>query len=441
MDMVRNALDRRRRGTHYTDRMQRILGVCQDCGLLWHEERVTYRNGQSEMRRVDDIEAVGEVHVTPQYEKYGLTVRPRVLNRVKNLGPHFAYALNVPNTSVEVDGNVVYVRVPRPGAGNDPTVTFEQAWGIAPDIPRGSVLLGVDEEHQQLVLDLTAPSSVHAAVIGMTGSGKSTLMRTMVLSAQMIGGAEVALFDPSGGLEPLSGHPSVWRGGMFRRAEDCELGLEALASTIGRQRRGLMLVAVDEVPDLVAQRPKIRDHLSRLAQAGRHAGLHLILGAQHPLASELGSSTLRNIAVRLVGRVSDPGAAYNAAGRRDSGAESLRGRGDFIVVNGSTVRHFQAACPSAELLHRWAARYPPHPPRVPVRPSKDALSRRVGSGRGLDEIPDEVLSEIQRFVAENGEAPSLNWVYRMTRERLPSGGFRREKAQRAIDAAMEGWRA
>jgi DNA segregation ATPase FtsK/SpoIIIE, S-DNA-T family len=437
MDMVRNALDRRRRGTHYTDRMQRILGVCQDCGLLWHEERITHRNGQWEMRRIDDIEAVGEVHVTPQYEKYGLTVRPRVLNRVKNLGPHFAYALNVPNTSVEVDGNVVYVRVPRPGASSASTITFEQAWGIAPDIPRGSVLLGVDEEQQQLVLDLTAPSSVHAAVIGMTGSGKSTLMRTMVLSAQMIGGAQVALFDPSGGLEPVSGHPSVWRGGLFRRAEECELGLEALATTIGRQRRGLMFVAVDEVPDLVAQRPKIRDYLSRLAQAGRHAGLHLIVGAQHPLASELGSSTLRNIAVRLVGRVADPGAAYNASGRRDSGAESLRGRGDFIVVNGSTVRHFQAAYPSAELLRRWAARYPPRPPRVPVRPSKEAPRRQGGVGRGPDEIPDDIVDEIRRFIAENDEPPSLNWVYRTTRERLPSGGFGRDKAQRAIDAALE----
>ncbi len=437
MDMVRNALDRRRGGTHYTDRMQRILGVCQDCGLLWHEERVTHRNGQWEMRRIDDIEPVGEVHVTPQYEKYGLTVRPRVLNRVKNLGPHFAYALNVPNTSVEVDGNVVYVRVPRPGAEHDPMVTFEQAWEIAPDIPPGSVLLGVDEEHQQLVLDLTAPSSVHAAVIGMTGSGKSTLMRTMVLSAQMVGGSQVALFDPSGGLEPVSGHPSVWRGGIFCRAEDCELGLEALASNIGRQRRGLMFVTVDEVPDLVALRPRIRDHLSRLAQAGRHAGLHLIVGAQHPLASELGSSTLRNIAVRLVGRVADPGAAYNATGRRDSGAESLRGRGDFIVVNGSTVRHFQAACPSVEMLRHWARRYPPRPPRMPVRPSGMGANRHGGGGRGLDEIPDGVVKEIRRFAAENGEAPSLNWVYRMTRERLPTGGFGRDKAQRAIDAAME----
>ncbi|MBC7234365.1 MAG: DUF87 domain-containing protein [Chloroflexi bacterium] len=437
MDLLRSALDRRRHGTHYADRMHRILGVCQDCGLLWHEERVSYRNGQVELRRVDDVEPVGEVVVTPQYEKYGLRVRPRVLNRIKNLGPQFAYALNVPTTTVEVDGNVVYVRVPRPGADQDPLVTFEQAWRIAPDIPRGSVLLGIDEDHQQLVLDLTAPSSAHAAVIGMTGSGKSTLIRTMVLSAQMIGGAEIALFDPSRGLRPLSGHPSVWRGGMFRSAEECELGLEVLANSIGRRRRGLMYVIVDEVPDLVAQRPRIKDHLARIAQAGRHAGMHLILGAQHPLATELGSTTLRNIAVRLVGRVADRNAAYNATGRRDTGAETLRGRGDFIVVNGATLRHFQAAYVPDDWLRRWVARFPPREPRLPVRPARSP-SHVGSSGRGLDEIPDSVVEEIRRFMRKNGRRPSLNWVYRMTRECLPSGGFGRDKAQRAIDAAVEG---
>ena len=127
-------LDRQGHGTHYADRMQRILGVCGDCGLLWHKERVTFKNGAIEFHRVDDIEPEGSVLVTAQYEKYGLRANPRLLPRLKTMGPQFAYALNVPATSVEVDGDIVYVRVPRaPGVAAMFTVSMSSS--LAPTLP------------------------------------------------------------------------------------------------------------------------------------------------------------------------------------------------------------------------------------------------------------------------------------------------------------------
>ena len=220
MNKLRLKLDRNRKGTHYSDRMHRILGVCQDCGMLWHDEQIARRGGGIEIKRVDDIEPTGRVLVTPQYEKYGLRVNPRILPRLKKMTTQFAYALNVASATVEVDGNTVYIRVPRPQRDASSTITFEQARAIAPNIPRGNLLLGIDDEHQQLVIDFTSPTNAHAAAIGMTGSGKSTLMRTMILSAQLIGGAKVALFDPTNGFYSLSGHPSVWGGGLFQSPAD-----------------------------------------------------------------------------------------------------------------------------------------------------------------------------------------------------------------------------
>jgi S-DNA-T family DNA segregation ATPase FtsK/SpoIIIE len=443
MTALMGALDKRRHGTHYADRMQRILSVCQDCGLLWHDERITYRTGVSEVKRVTDIRGANRVLVTPQYEKYGLQVNPRVLKRVQGLAKQFAYALNVPSAAVEVDGNIVYVRVPLAVCAEDRLVTFEQAWQIEPRLPGGCLLLGVDEEHNQLVLDLTAPTNVHAAVIGMTGSGKSTLLKTMILSAELVGEAQVALFDPSRGLYPLSGHPSVWRGGLFSQADECEAGLAALARTVSRGAGRLTYVFVDEVPDLVAQRPRVRDHLARLAQAGRHAGIHLVMGAQHLLSSEMGPMTMRNVPVRLVGRVADSTAGYQAAGRGDVGAESLRGRGDFVVVTGSQVRHFQAAYVSEPLLRAWERRYPPRTPAVPVEGTAGVA--RAASyanqapakvlGRPQDDIPPEVLALITAYVDEHRRAPSCNWVYQHTRDLLPGGGYSRAKARRAIALA------
>jgi S-DNA-T family DNA segregation ATPase FtsK/SpoIIIE len=425
--------------------MHRILRVCKDCGILWHEEQITYGNGMTEKRRIDDIEPAGRVLVTPRHEKYGLRANPRVLSKLKKMASQFAYALNVPQADVEVDGNVVYVRVPRSDGEGEEIVTFRRAWNMAPDVAQGHVLLGVDEDHRQLVVELTSPTNVHAAVIGMTGSGKSTLMRTMILSAQMIGGVQVALFDPSKGFRPLSGHPCVWRGGLFGPPGDCERGLATLARSIGRGHNRLTYAFVDEVPELIMQEPAIKDHLARLAQAGRHAGVHLILGAQHPLSSDLGPVTMRNVAVRLVGRVSDRTAAYNATGRSDTGAWKLLGKGDFLVVNGSKVRHFQAAMIGQQTLRSWARRYPPRPPRVPVRPDPASRGGRGGTadeardsasaGRPEDPIPEEVVREIEGYIETHGEPPSLNWVYRFTKRTVPTGGFNRDKARRAIAAA------
>jgi DNA segregation ATPase FtsK/SpoIIIE-like protein len=431
-------LDLRRRGTNHTDRMHRIMAVVADCGLAYHLDK----SG----RPVTDIEADG-IEVTGQYERYRLAVKPRVLPRLLNMAPQFGLALNVPGVAVEVDGGRVIVRVPIPQKAAS-RLDYPDAFGMGRLQP-GVVLLGQDEDGAQLALNLLWPENVHCAVVGMTGSGKSNLMRCMALSALQTRGVHVALLDPTGDMLPLSGHPLIWRGGLFQDVEDIALALEALTAQINRQQSGVTLVFVDEVPDLVAQCPPIRDHLGRLAQAGRHAGIHLILGAQNPLTSELGSATLRNVPVRIVGRVADRIAAYNAAGRGDTGAELLRGKGDFLLVTGGDRIHFQAPYVADDLLAEWAERFPPRLPRVPVRaerspeggaernaeqiPAGGRFVRAGGSGgRGLDDIPPEVIEMVRAYRNSAGRWPSLTWIYEETRTMYESGGFGRDKARRAL---------
>lgn len=441
--------DRQRQ--HYIDRMHRILGVCHACGYLWHEEKG--RDGIPV--RLEDVRPQGKVLVTPQYEKYGLHVNPRVLPKLRGMGPQFAYALNVPTVAVEVDGDTVYVRVPREREAKSGVVLFEQAWALAPDIAPGGLLLGIDEAQQQLVLDLNQAGASHCMVVGMTGSGKSTLMQTMILSAEMTG-AHVALFDPSGGFQALSGHPSVWRGGLFRRAEDCEWGLGVLARSLANEGEasGALYIFVDEVPELVRQQPTIKEHLGRLAQAGRHRGYHLILGAQHPLVADLGAATIRNIPVSLVGKVRDKQAAYNATGRSDSGAENLRGAGDFMAYISDSKTHFQAAMPSDQMLREWAKRYPPRSPRIPPKPTALApgnhgayiMSSNAPSGNGpggsvVDDIPAELKARIWSYYCKNDrQAPKPQWVRDITKRhalgRAKAAEYRYLKACRAIYFAL-----
>jgi S-DNA-T family DNA segregation ATPase FtsK/SpoIIIE len=420
-----------RRGTHYSDRMNRILGVIADHGLLYHDTP----DGQ----RITDITA-GDIENTPTAERYALDVPPRLLPRVRAMRQQFAYVLNVPRAEVEIDGGRLFVRVPKPQGERD-IVDFESCYTMR-KIKRGAVLLGMDDEGAQLCLDFTKPENTHAACVGMTGSGKSYLMRAMALSALMGKGLRVALFDPIGDFELLGGHPLVWRGGAFRTPDEIELGLEALTAQINRGKGEAVLVILDELPDLIMQRPAIKDHVQRLAQAGRHAGVHLVIGAQHPLNADLGPTTMRNIPCRLVGKVADATAAYNAAGRRDSGAEKLGGRGDFVYINGDVRTHFRAAFVDDALLRDWAERYPLREPRIPVRAARKAAQNTEGiflpdggsPGRPQDDIPPEVVEGLQDYNAVNGEWPSLRAIYRMTLD-LYGEGFGRDKAKRALALA------
>jgi S-DNA-T family DNA segregation ATPase FtsK/SpoIIIE len=88
--------------------------------------------------------------------------------------------------------------------------------------------------------------------------------------------------------------------------------------------------------------------LTRLAQRGREAGLHLVIGVQKPSTAALGPMLKANFPVRLVGRVASAEDARVAAGQAASGAERLLGRGDFVAVAGGQTVHFQAAWVSPE---------------------------------------------------------------------------------------------
>ena len=108
---------------------------------------------------------------------------------------------------------------------------------------------------------------------------------------------------------------------------------------------------VDEAVDLLMVGGKpVEDALIRIAQRGREAGLHLVIGAQKPSAGVLGA-VKANLPVRLVGRVTSADDARVASGVAASGAEKLTGHGDFLAVAGGQVTRFQSAYLSA---HDWA---------------------------------------------------------------------------------------
>ena len=101
---------------------------------------------------------------------------------------------------------------------------------------------------------------------------------------------------------------------------------------------------IDELADLMmAGGRAIERPLTRLAQRGREAGIHLIACTQRPSAAVIGGLIKSNFPVRIVGSVASPEDAKVATGIGGTGAERLLGQGDFLVVAKGQVTRMQAA--------------------------------------------------------------------------------------------------
>ncbi|MBZ5525732.1 MAG: hypothetical protein LAP21_26220 [Acidobacteriia bacterium] len=103
-------------------------------------------------------------------------------------------------------------------------------------------------------------------------------------------------------------------------------------------------VVIDEMADLVeAGGYGVARSITRLTQRGREAGIHVIGCTQKPTVEAIGSLVKSNFPVRLVGSVASPEDAKVASGLKETGAERLLGRGDFLLVVKGQVTRFQAA--------------------------------------------------------------------------------------------------
>ena len=312
--------------------------------------------------------------VTPRFIQFKLAPQLGTrVSKVASLAEEIALALGSREARVYRDGNRINVEVPRQG-GSDPVRLLPLAQRMAPP-PTASALLGIDETGTPLLLRLPSPDVAHVLIAGTTGSGKSALARTMLTSLAMFNRqrhVQLILIDPKHrGFAALARLPHVL-GGIAGDMAEIMGRLAWLVEEMERRDQAKvaeprLVVAIDELADLLQVGGKSAEVLiTRLAQRGREAGIHLIACTQKPSAALIGGSMKANFPVRLVGMVASSDEARYATGISGSGAEKLEGKGDFLlVVKGETVR-FQAAWLGPKDLesvaHRLAANLPPFAP-------------------------------------------------------------------------------
>ena len=358
--------------------------------------------------QADRIEAVLSLHkvparvtggtVTPRWVRF--QVLPAVgakISRIKNLSEELAAALDAPSCRVSRRGAAVAIEVPRDDPQpvcllplfrqltNQPTNQLTNQ----PPIPPVTAILGLAEDGSPLLIRLPSPDVAHILVAGTTGSGKTALLQTMILSLAMVnpppiggGGRGVALvlIDPKGcAFSLFEGLPHLARP-VIRDMEETTEALQSLVRLMERRGQGdkgtrgqgqapsagsgqasslrpSVVIVIDELADLLMVGGKaIQWALTRLTQRGREAGIHIIAATQKPTTAVLGSLVKANFPVRLVGRVTSVEDARTATGWSGTGAERLLGRGDFLAVAEGRVMRFQAARVSPAEVRETVAR-------------------------------------------------------------------------------------
>lgn len=310
--------------------------------------------------QADRIEAVLAQHRVPGRVKGGV-VTPRFIqfqvatrlgtkvSKVSALAEEIAMALGSREARVYRQGSAINVEIPR--SRPDPVRLLPLCKRLT-TVPSVTAVLGVDENGTPLLLRITSPDVAHILIAGTTGSGKTALARTLLTSLAMhnrLGQLQIILIDPKGrGFGPLARLPHVLNG-VQNTVEGALACLKWIVGEMERRDRDrvsqpALIVAVDELADLIQTGGKpVEEMLTRIAQRGREAGIHLLACTQKPTASLIGGAMKANFPVRLVGAVASSDEARYATGVSGSGAEKLEGKGDFLLVAKGSLVRFQAA--------------------------------------------------------------------------------------------------
>lgn len=336
--------------------------------------------------------------VTPRLVRFHLSTPLGVkVRQVEGLAEEIALSLGAPSCRVYRQEGQVQVEVPRvdarpvhlldlcqrlhaprpqaypvPDTGKEAVLRRQRGAqaqvagpGAQVSVPPFTAVLGLDQEGVPLLVRLPSPDVAHVLIAGTTGSGKTALARTIILSLAMYNSPrtlQLVLIDPKArGLLPFEGLPHLLVPVVTRTEE----ALSILGRLVGEMERRdaegrsepRLVVVLDELADLVQVGGReMEGVLTRLTQRGREAGIHLVACAQKPTAVVIGSLVKSNFPVRLVGSVASAEDAKVASGLPGIGAERLLGQGDFLLVAKGQVMRLQAAYVEGEEIREMVGR-------------------------------------------------------------------------------------
>jgi S-DNA-T family DNA segregation ATPase FtsK/SpoIIIE len=247
----------------------------------------------------------------------------------------------------------------------------------------------------------------HALVAGTTGSGKSELLRALVVGMALSIDPEhlnFVLFDFKGGsaFMDLEGLPHVVGSVSDLDPKVATRALRSLDAEVRRRERELrdvgvtslddylagghdevapmprLLVVVDEFATMAAELPGFVDSLVSVAQRGRSLGLHLVLATQRP-AGAVTPNVRANTSARIALRVEDAADSSDVIGDTDAAAipRGAPGRG-FARLGPADLVAFQGAFLSSSKDDIGESAHPTRPFRFGFVAAPSGTDRGMG---------------------------------------------------------------
>lgn len=260
------------------------------------------------------------------------------------------------------------------GVNNAQELEIGKRWNASRSYETLRVPIGMREGNMYCYLDIHENAhGPHGLVAGTTGSGKSEMLQTWILSlAVNFSPEDVSIFiiDFKGGgmanqfvgLPHLAGNITNLGGNQIYRA------LVTIRSENQRRQRKFLeagvkdiyeytrlyknhelteaiphlLIIVDEFAELKKERPEFMDELISVAAIGRSLGVHLILATQKP-AGTVDNKIESNSRFRICLKVQDKQDSNDMLKRPDAAFITQTGRGYLRVGTDEIFELFQAA--------------------------------------------------------------------------------------------------
>lgn len=267
-------------------------------------------------------------------------------------------ALNVPDVKIKRQNGTFKILVKKEAPH---AVDLLDLGEVSPDLPGVGVTLGISEDGQPILLNLSSPDIGNVLISGLEGAGKSGLMRTFAISLALsnrqsevqigvitVGNGSRSFVAQPDPLFPMNYLPHL----LFPVAnsvEDAISALEFLVEEINYRVENnidtpVIIVLIDDVDWLLSKGGQgVYELLAELLHAPAKAGIRSIISATDINLGGLSRLLKYDTSMRFIGRVDNADQAFYLTGELDTGAEYLNGQGDFLAVTYGNQIRFQAA--------------------------------------------------------------------------------------------------
>jgi len=276
-------------------------------------------------------------------------------------------------------------------------------------LPLGTAIVGqrfLVSETITLGVDLASAETAHVLVAGMTGSGKSITMRTLLTSLMYSTPPDklrIFAVDMKGrGLKFLNGMPHL-QGQVVTAPDKVREVVQEVDGILEHRKEvdessPIIVLAIDEIAEFHTQglTDLMQNELVKIGRQGRELRIHLVASVHKPDSSTVGTDLLQQFGLRLVGRLRNARESTDVTGSSGSGAERLPGKGAMLFAKvGSDVVKFQAFMTSNEDVHlpldRWGTLKSPVVLATKQRETSEREAEKPGEPTKFDANDDAEL--------------------------------------------------